>query len=880
MKKHWPVLHASRVRRLGWIQDGSALSGSWPASLSRLMRRRTPIVLAAFVLLLAGNVGAQYNILHNFTGGANDSASPYGSPTVSGSTLYGMTYNGGTSDRGTVFSMNVNGTGFGVLHSFTGGSSDGAYTKGGVTVSGSTLYGMTRSGGIANQGTVFSMNVNGSGFGLLHSFTNGPAYNSFYDGSDPLGSLTLAGSALYGMTWMGGANDYGVTFSLTTDGAVYDILHTFTGSQGSGFGTPTISGSTLYVMTYSSIFSMNTDGTGLNPLHQFTWGAGDGGAPHGDLTLVGSTLYGMTTYGGSSNSGVVFSINTDGTGYGILHSFTGTGSEGGLPYGSLTFAGSKLYGMTSRAGNYLTGSIFSINTNGTDFNIEHTFGSVPNDGGNPYGSLVFDGSTLYGMGSSGGSGGLGTIFSLQLAPEPSAALLVVLGGAGLMAKRRRWARSAGIVLVVSLLLLSGSARAQYNILHNFTGGANDGAGPMGTPTVSGSTVYGMTYYGGTSGQGAVFSMNINGSGFGVLHSFTGGSSDGAYTKGSLTISGSTLYGMTIEGSGVAPSGGPTINLGTVFSLNDNGTGFTLLHSFMDALQPPPTDGAYPYGSLTLSGSTLYGMTSMGGSSDYGIVFSMNPDGSGYNILHNFSGWGNGSSPGGSLLISGSTLYGMAGSTIFSMNTSGTGFTALHTFWGDATGGAGSLGDLTLVGSTLYGMTKDGGSSDGGVIFSIQTDGTGFTLLHTFTGDSHAGVGSGGITPFGSLTYAGSKLFGMTAYGGSSNKGVLFSINTNGTGFTVEHSFGSVANDGVNPYGSLAFDGSTLYGMTEGGGTSSGGTIFSLQGIPEPSSAVLLALGGAGLLARWGRRGWREGRSPSADARRSPANARKDEDGKK
>lgn len=399
------------------------------------MRRGLPVVLAVSVLLLAGNVGAQYNILHNFTGGASDGDSPYGSLAVSGSTLYGMTYNGGTGNQGTVFSMNVNGTGFGVLHSFTGGSSDGAHTKGGVTVSGSSLYGMTRAGGVYGDGTVFSMNVNGSGFGILHSFAGYDSYPN--DGSDPLGSLALAGSALYGMTWLNGSDGFGIAFSVSTDGTGYNILRNFINGEGPAYGTPTISGSTLYGMGFNSIFSMNTDGIGFSMLHSFTGGASDGGGGYGDLMLLGSTLYGMTTYGGSSNSGVVFSINTDGTGFRLLHSFTGTASEGGLPYGSLTFAGSKLYGMTSRSGNYLTGSLFSINTNGTDFNIEHTFGSVANDGGNPYGSLVFDGSTLYGMTSGGGTSGRGTIFSLQLVPEPSVAPMLTFGLASLLAGRRR-----------------------------------------------------------------------------------------------------------------------------------------------------------------------------------------------------------------------------------------------------------------------------------------------------------------------------------------------------------------------------------------------------------------------------------------------------------
>ena len=46
--------------------------------------------------------------------------------------------------------------------------------------------------------------------------------------------------------------------------------------------------------------------------------------------------------------------------------------------------------------------------------------------------------------------------------------------------------------------------------------------------------------------------------------------------------------------------------------------FQVLHSFTGGA----ADGAWPYGSLIQSGSTLYGMTLHGGSSDYGTIFSL------------------------------------------------------------------------------------------------------------------------------------------------------------------------------------------------------------------------------------------------------------------
>ena len=145
--------------------------------------------------------------------------------------------------------------------------------------------------------------------------------------------------------------------------------------------------------------------------------------------------------------------------------------------------------------------------------------------------------------------------------------------------------------------------------------ANDGASPNGSLTLSGSTIYGSTYAGGGIipgiGAGTVFRLNTDGTGFSLLHTFDGGVNDGARPT-TLTLAGTTLYGMSTFGGN---------NFGTLFSLGTNGTGFRLLESFSGA----PNDGANPpsFGALTLSGdaSTLYGLTAFGGTANKGVIFS-------------------------------------------------------------------------------------------------------------------------------------------------------------------------------------------------------------------------------------------------------------------
>jgi uncharacterized repeat protein (TIGR03803 family) len=402
---------------------------------------------------------------------------------------------------------------------------------------------------------------------------------------------------------------------------------------------------------------------------------------------------------------------------------------------------------------------------------------------------------------------------------------------------------APLATAIALALSAAPAKAADTILHNFTGGTTDGSQPYGSLTLAGSMLYGLTTYGGSNGSGTIFRLNTNGSGYTSLHNFAAGGPDGFNPYGSLTISGSSLYGMT--------SGGGGNNQGSLFTINTDGTGYSLLHSFQGN-----ADGTNPYGSLTLSGSTLYGMTYINGSGFDGTIFSMNTNGSGYTVLHSFTGpAADGSAPRGSLTLLGSKLYGMTslgGSTndgaLFSINTDGSGYSLLHSFGSVGDGDTPYYGSLTAFGSKLYGMTPFGGSSGSGTIFSINADGSGYTLLHSFDqASSHEG-----FWPYGSLTLIGSKLYGMASGGGIglNSDGTIFSINTDGSGFRVLQNFSGQPGDGDTPYGDLALsgDGRTFYGMTNRGGTTNNGVIFSMPtGVPEPATAALL-LGGVALLA--------------------------------
>ncbi len=154
----------------------------------------------------------------------------YGSSCVSGACGCG------NGHRGTIFKMQTDGSGFAMLHAFADGGSDGqqpAYSR--LALSGNTLYGMTEYGGgnsDLGKGTIFKINVNGSGYTVLHTFIGGTN-----DGADPHGGLTVVGDTLYRTTKAGGTSDYGTLFKIGTDGSGFSIQHSFGANNGTGYGT-------------------------------------------------------------------------------------------------------------------------------------------------------------------------------------------------------------------------------------------------------------------------------------------------------------------------------------------------------------------------------------------------------------------------------------------------------------------------------------------------------------------------------------------------------------------------------------------------------------------------------------------------------------------
>ncbi len=405
--------------------------------------------------------------LHRFnplSNGLNlDGANPAAGLALLGNVLCGTTLNGGLQGAGTAFSVSLDGTNFNAFGSFNPGASEAGHAQGGLLISSDNLYGTGIAGGSAGAGAVFLARTNGN-VSVLRSFfavSADTATNS--GGASPSGALVLSGNMLYGTATAGGAAANGTVFALSTNGAVFTVLHDFsaldsnagTNSDGAApCGGVVLAGDKLYGTASAGgaggagvIFSVATNGSSFTTLHSFapldplTATNRDGAFPFGGLIVADGKLYGAASAGGAGGKGVIFSVATNGLDFTVLHNFsatdslTGTNSDGASPCAALAMSGGRLYGTAARGGRGGSGTVFSIGTAGSPFQTIHAFGAVSSmtgtnrDGAFPVAPVLPVGDSLYGTAFAGGPGGVGTVFKVDI-PVPARVTNVVLQPTG------------------------------------------------------------------------------------------------------------------------------------------------------------------------------------------------------------------------------------------------------------------------------------------------------------------------------------------------------------------------------------------------------------------------------------------------------------------
>jgi uncharacterized repeat protein (TIGR03803 family) len=748
--------------------------------------------------------------------------------------LWGMTHEGGSGGGGTIFKINANGTNLSVVHNFDN-ANGGAPRNSLIQTSDGTILGMAQAGGSTNNGVIFKINENGSGYNVLHEF----------EGGWPMGSLIQASNGfIFGM-------NLGSIFRTDADGTNYVVLHNFDNTKGTNVAAGSLmqaADGALYGMTNSfyegpgSVFKINADGTDFTVLSTFDslnvypWGAVTQGSD--------GALYGMTAEGGSAGHGSIFKINSDGSNYNIIHNFNE--ADGRFPYNGLTAATDGwLYGMTYLGGAARGGTLFKIKIDGSGFTVLHQFTCEMGCGST--GKLIIYRNRLFGYTTFGGANNAGVIFSYDLVINTYHKLAELNNSTGanpmfgqlLLVNPQPEFQVSTPTISASHISFSNIFTTSMHVAFKPGNGSHRlvvmkaGSAPAFFP--EDNTLYSGDLGNGESvvynGADSLFSLALlqeNTEYFIRIFEFN---SDGTNTKYKVDnvplASVRTLQKiLTVPKLLALTSSGGTSGYGTIVSVNPDGSDFTVLYNFALA------SGGFPLGTLVQSEGSLFGMTRLGGAASTGTIFKINPDGSDHTVLQSFNYYLDGAFPESSLtLASNGSLYGMnydggisRDGTIFKINTDGNGFSILHNFDAlfDYQNGANPRGILTqLVDGSLVGVAEIGGQYGGGIIFKIHADGSEFMVLHNFTWES-------GAFPMGSLILgADGSLFGMTYKGGSSDYGTIYKINDDGSNYTVLHKFSKT--DGSYPLGSLvqATDGS-LFGMTRLGGASDMGTIFKIN----------------------------------------------------
>jgi uncharacterized repeat protein (TIGR03803 family) len=563
------------------------------------------------------------------------------------------------------------------------------------------------------------------------------------------------------------------------------------------------------------IFRVQSDGSGFTVLHTFQFS--DGYMSFAELTQgADGFLYGTTQSGGDSGVGTVFKLQTDGSAFSVIHSFDGV--SGSFPHGGLTQgADGTLYGTAELGGPQGNGTIFKIQPDGSGFTVLHSFGGL--DGSDLRATLTLVADKIYGSTFQGGFANLGTVFVLET------------DGSG------------------------------FSSLHSFS--EAEGSNPS-TPLAVGAdgALYGTASQGGASGYGTVFKIQADGSGFTVLTSLTpvignpfGGviqGLDGAlYGGAQFCCGGGTIYRVQTDGSNLTPlhslasqegSGpftplvqaadgtlfgftqtGGASNDGAVFRLAPDGSNFATIHSLGDA----SGNGVGLFGPVAVGpNDRLFGMTFRGGTAGAGTVFGLGQDGSAFSVLHTLDLAQGGNPRGGPIVgldgaLYGTTLGGAFGAgTVFKVQPDGSDYTVLHSFFG----GDGNEPLSSLIqgpDGTLYGTTAFGG------VFKLQPDGSGFTPLGGagFLEDSPVALGMDGM------------LYGATNQGGAYGAGVLFRVGTDGSQLSELHAFSGT--DGSAPNGVILGADGRVYGTTRFGGDFNQGSVFRMS--PDGTGFVTLRL---------------------------------------
>lgn len=544
-----------------------------------------------------------------------------------------------------------------------------------------------------------------------------------------------------------------------------------------------------------------------------------------------SRFWGTTVNGFDVGFGGIFSIGAEGEDFKVQHVF-GENPGHSPNYAELIRASNgKFYGTATNGGFDDNGVLFQFDTAANKYKALVVFDRK--NGSQPYGGVIqaADGK-LYGMTQQGGMHDKGVLYSYDIdsskfrvlhhfkdtltGNNPFGDLLEVRSGIlyGMNSGGGRYNR--GVIFSYNT--------AKDTLIKHFDFNDTLGARPRGSLTLVGGLLYGVTHEGGTNtGKGAIFSIDTATNVVTLHYSF--GSQTGESPMGRMIMAGNgKLYGVAV-GGGLTP-GNMSGTSGTVFAIDTSNYSFSVIRQFSGVASL-----ANPVGSLVkLNNGKLYGTCSYHiNSPNKGGVYSIVPN-STYTVERSFSNNDEVSNVSSPLTpLANGKLIGLANrggthinrGTIYMFDTTSKVPTTLLEFGTSLNGNVANGSLIMAANGKIYGTTREGGTQRRGVLFSIDPLSSEQKVLHNFVTNNSAPY-----TPDTKLFQApDGKLYGVTGRGGNSDYGTIFSFDTVTNTLTRLYSFSGSTN-GAYPKGNLLMDSSgMLFGTTNGGGSNNRGIFY-------------------------------------------------------
>lgn len=374
------------------------------------------------------------------------------------------------------------------------------------------------------------------------------------------------------------------------------IIYSFSGGSDGGYADTelvrdsagNLYGTSVQGGTYNSGTVFQVSPAGVHTVLYSFKGGRDGGEPYKGVTLgPDGSLYGTAVAGGGghcdSGCGVVFKLtNTGGTWtQTVIHKFSGV-IDGAGPGSPVAFGqNGYIYGTTPTGGAYGMGTVYQIKPQGDGWRllVIHAFTGGADGTGGSAGRLLVDGAgNLFGVCTSGGVNGFGTVYEMSHRPG-------------------HWT---------------------FTTLYAFKDSPDGGLPYGGLVLDQAGNLYGTTYYAGANEQGTVFQLTPGSSGWNesVLYSFQSGRDGANPISGLVMDAAGNLYGTT-------SAGGALCGCGVIFRMHHASNGQwreSVLYRFPGS---PRAGNAYN-GMIVDSSGNFWGTTVNGGSGGDGAIYEFTP----------------------------------------------------------------------------------------------------------------------------------------------------------------------------------------------------------------------------------------------------------------